>query len=208
MSYKVFIDDNFHYMDEDERVHHGEFLTPDEAVAAAKKIVDDELEHLRASGVATDEIISMFLQFGPDPFIVSDDERVGFSARDYANEKIAEWTSVETETDEPRPLNEWFRADFDESGIYLKVDPPGRESWANTIKWERIIRICFKSGDIFSSDELYIFTDERPESWLIPTEAFGGIELWNEIIERRLFDAETAIKAATATNELFCCPDN
>jgi hypothetical protein len=201
MPYKVFIDDNFHYMDEDERIHHGEFLTADESVAAAKKIVDDELEHLRSSGVKADEIMSMFVQFGPDPFIVSDNEPISFSARDYAREKIAEWAN------DVRPLSEWFRVNFDETGVELNVEPPGREPWKSSIKWERVIRVCFKSGDLLSSDEIYIFTDERPESWLIPTEAFGGMELWYEIIERGLFDAETAIKAATGTNELFCCPE-
>jgi hypothetical protein len=201
MPYRVFIDDNFHYMDESERIDHGEFLTADEAVAAAKKIVDDELEHLRASGVTVDEIMSMFVQFGPDPFIVSDDDPVSFSARDYARGKIGEWEN------EFRPLHEWFRVSFNEIEIKINVEPPGREPWKNSIDWERIIRVCFRNGDLMSSDEIYIFTDERPESWLIPTEANGGIELWHEILERDLFDAETAIRAATVTNGLFCCPE-
>ena len=37
------IDDNFHYMDEDERCDSGTFKTYEEAVSAAKEIVDRSL---------------------------------------------------------------------------------------------------------------------------------------------------------------------
>jgi hypothetical protein len=41
MTYRVLIDDNFHFMNEDERCTHGEFESLAEAIAACKKIVDD-----------------------------------------------------------------------------------------------------------------------------------------------------------------------
>ncbi len=41
--YRVMIDDNFHYMDEDERCDSGTFKTYEEAVSAAKEIVDRSL---------------------------------------------------------------------------------------------------------------------------------------------------------------------
>lgn len=69
-----------------------------------------------------------------------------------------------------------------------------------------IIRVCFKAGDLYNPDEVYIFTNERPESYLIPAEASGADALWNEIVWRKLFDAELAIKAASSINELFCYP--
>ncbi len=103
-------------------------------------------------------------------------------------------------------IEEWFLVRFDEDAIKLQVSPPGRSVWEASIEWERIIRICFKAGDAFDCDEIYIFTDERPESYLIPTEANGGNALWNGILKRRLFDAETAIEAAISTNKLFCHP--
>ena len=37
MTYTVFVDDNFHYMDKDERYTHGLFETLEAAVEAAKK---------------------------------------------------------------------------------------------------------------------------------------------------------------------------
>jgi len=44
MSYKVFVDDNFHYMDKDERYFLGEFDTAEAAVAACQKVVNEWLE--------------------------------------------------------------------------------------------------------------------------------------------------------------------
>ena len=75
------------------------------------------------------------------------------------------------------------------------------------IPWSRIIRICFLAGDHIKFDEVYIFTDERPESYVIPMDSSGGLQLWGEIIERGLFDAELAVKAASASSEeLLCWP--
>ena len=102
--------------------------------------------------------------------------------------------------------DEWFRVQFDEANISLNVNPPNRSPWAAQIKWERIIRICFNAGDLENPDEIYIFTDERPESYLIPIAASGGDALWDEIIHRDLFDAEVAIQGMSSTTRLFCCP--
>ena len=41
MNYQVFIDDNFHYMDESERIIGKTYSTAGKAVAAAQLIVDD-----------------------------------------------------------------------------------------------------------------------------------------------------------------------
>jgi len=103
-------------------------------------------------------------------------------------------------------LREWFTVRFDDTTIALQVNPPGAIAWQATIAWERIIRVCFEAGDQFESDTVYIFTDERPESYVIPIEADGGQALWFEILKRNLFDAEMAIEAAMATNKLLCSP--
>lgn len=100
----------------------------------------------------------------------------------------------------------WFHARFDDTLITLQGRPPTRPAWEAQIKWERIIRVCFKSAGWESPDEMYLFTDERPESYLIPMIAVGADALWDEIIRRGVFDAELAIKAASAIDELFCYP--
>ena len=89
----------------------------------------------------------------------------------------------------------------------MNVNAPSRSAWQAEISWARIIRVCFRTADLDGSDEIYVFTDERPESYLIPIEARGGAALWDEIVQRKLFDAELAIEAMSSTNKLFCCPD-
>jgi len=49
-NYRVLINDNAHYMDESERADHGIFANADEAIAACKNIVDDELHTMSEAG--------------------------------------------------------------------------------------------------------------------------------------------------------------
>ena len=72
--YEVYVDDNFHYMDESERYKLGEFETCEEAVAACKKIVDEFLEQGYTKGVSFKELYEGYIGFGEDPFIVSGDK--------------------------------------------------------------------------------------------------------------------------------------
>jgi len=108
---------------------------------------------------------------------------------------------------ESAPLSEWFQVRFDDAIISLHVAPPKKDPWAAAIRWERIIRVCFNAGDLYNPDMIYIFTDERPESYSIPSEADIEGALWNEIVRRQLFDAEVAIRAMSSTNKLFCYPE-
>jgi hypothetical protein len=87
-------------------------------------------------------------------------------------------------------LDTWYHVSFDEDYIYRNVNPPDREGWNDKLQWKDIIRICYHPGDFLEPDELYIFINEREESYLIPLEADGAPELWGEIIERKLFDAK------------------
>ena len=47
MKYTLYIDDNFHFMDENERYEWGEFKSLEEAIARAMHIVDAFLEHVQ-----------------------------------------------------------------------------------------------------------------------------------------------------------------
>ena len=71
-------------------------------------------------------------------------------------------------------LETWYHVSFDKEYIYRKVDPPGGEGWNDKCRWDDIIRICFQPGDFLQTDEIYIFTSEREESYLIPIDADGG----------------------------------
>lgn len=76
--YIVMVDDNYHYMNEDERYKHGEFETLEEAIDACKNIVVGSIE----GGTTSDEMYSNYRRFGKDPFIIDG----GFSGWSYAKE--------------------------------------------------------------------------------------------------------------------------
>ncbi len=52
------------------------------------------------------------------------------------------------------PLGEWYSVGFDDRAIALQVSPPNGIAWQETILWERIIRVCFKTGDRNSDNSL------------------------------------------------------
>lgn len=81
--YTVYVDDNYHYMDESERYTLGEFDDCQSAVAASKRIVDEFLAPLDANRTA-EELFTQYTSFGEDPWISSDDPECRFSAWDYA----------------------------------------------------------------------------------------------------------------------------
>lgn len=90
LPYAVFVDDNFHYMDESYRRTLGSFATLDEAIAAAKTRVDEYFESALEPGMTAESLYRSYVQFGADPFIVSEQaQEVEFSAWSYAKERCA-----------------------------------------------------------------------------------------------------------------------
>ncbi len=87
--YSVYVDDNFHYMDEGERYRLGAYETC-EAVAACMKIVDEFILEGFIEGKSHRQLIEEYLFYGDDPFIVSSDKKCFFSARDYASKRCNE----------------------------------------------------------------------------------------------------------------------
>ena len=90
MSFRVLVDDNYHYQDESERYVAGDFETLEVAVAACKKIVDDSLLHelKQYPDLNAEELYERYVSFGDDPFIVAPGlEKAVFSAWDYAQER-------------------------------------------------------------------------------------------------------------------------
>ena len=84
--YEVFVDDNYHYMDENERYLAGTFDDLSEAIAKCRAIVDSELQHVHKAGMQADELFSQHCMFGDDPWIKGGN----FSARDYARKRCEE----------------------------------------------------------------------------------------------------------------------
>jgi hypothetical protein len=90
--YKVLVDDNFHYMDEDERSEYGVFDSIEAAAAACRQIVDRSLQHLYKPGMTAAELYDQYTSFGDDPFIVplgGGGAPARFSAWGYARDRCA-----------------------------------------------------------------------------------------------------------------------
>ena len=90
--YKVVVADNYHYMDESEHYVLGFFETGGEALAAAKRIVDEFLNEGAPKAASADELYKGYVGFGEDPFIVPIGKapRVAFSAWRYAKARCEE----------------------------------------------------------------------------------------------------------------------
>ena len=99
--YTVYVDDNFHYIDESERYKQGEFDDCQSAVAACKRIVDEFLSTCHVS-TGADEMYEQYVNFGEDPWISSDDSGCKFSAWVYAKERCRELEQIHR-----NPLQRW-----------------------------------------------------------------------------------------------------
>lgn len=99
--YTVVVDDNFHYMDADERYIHGTFATLDEAIAACRRIVDEFLADAieKSPGAGAEGLYSTYVSFGEDPWIQSTDGGVPFSAWDYAKLRCADLCALESRSE-------------------------------------------------------------------------------------------------------------
>jgi len=91
MAFKVHVDDNFHYMDESERYEKGTYDSYDSAVAACKKIVDDNLLAAYKPGMSAKKLYEGYVCFGDDPWITpTPEESEDFSAWEYAKKRCDE----------------------------------------------------------------------------------------------------------------------
>lgn len=93
-TYQVFVDDNFHYMDESERYLKGTYDSLEEAERICKLIVKESLLHLYKPGMTPEELYDAYVAMGEDPWICgcesSDDLSVPFSAWKYAKERAGD----------------------------------------------------------------------------------------------------------------------
>lgn len=105
----------------------------------------------------------------------------------------------------PQPLEKWFKVELSKEIVAMKVSPPGKNSWEQSFAWSSIIKVCFKDEGLNASDAYYIFTTNRPESFVIPVEASGGLEFGEELRRRGLFPDEISIKSAFSTDGGFYC---
>jgi hypothetical protein len=86
--YVVYVDGNFHYMNEEERCGSGEYATLEEAVSKCQRIVDEFLEDAYKPGMSSKELYDQYRMFGEDPFVRG--PTANFSAWAYAKRRCDE----------------------------------------------------------------------------------------------------------------------
>ena len=132
MAFDLFEDDNFHFMDEDERDLVGTFASYDEAVEVAKQRVEKWLRDHLVHGMTSDQLLDEYQSFGCDPFI-----RPGnFSAWTYAAEIIPKLTNHAWRPSEAwnAPVTEKERLTAPSVGESGAVDPSGDSMSVDTGK--------------------------------------------------------------------------
>jgi len=67
--YRVLVDDNFAYMDEDARYEYGAFATLDEAVAACQAIVEASLQRGYRPGMSATALYEGYVAAGRTPLL-------------------------------------------------------------------------------------------------------------------------------------------
>jgi len=88
--FKVIVDDNFHFMDDDERYCAGSFDSYEKALQVAKNIVIESLNSTR--GTTAEEIYEHYTSFGDDPFIVTE------PWIDMGEDRFSAWKFAEAES--------------------------------------------------------------------------------------------------------------
>jgi hypothetical protein len=91
--FRVLVDDNYHYMHQDERYQAAEFGDYASAVEKCEAIVEDCLqEQLQyRPGMSAESLLIAFKMFGEDPWVSPTPEGVeSFSAWDYAEQRCQE----------------------------------------------------------------------------------------------------------------------
>lgn len=107
--YAVDVDDNFHFMDEDERWRLGRFATYEEAVAAAKRLIEEFFD-CDISEKTAEELFEGYMMMGDDPFIFpvggAPEPPDRFSAWDYAKAYAERLVNSRAHQIDPRDHNQ------------------------------------------------------------------------------------------------------
>jgi hypothetical protein len=90
MTVRVLVDDNFHFMDDDERYELGAFDTVEQALSKCREMVDADLAEMAEPSLSPQVLYNLYTSFGRDPFVVcdgADDKAAAWSAWEYAKSR-------------------------------------------------------------------------------------------------------------------------
>ena len=90
LKYELYVDDNYYYMDEDERYKAGEFDTLEGAIAEAKRIIDDFLltTYKKNPGFSAVDLFKEYTKYGVDPWILPNYSK--YNSWEYAEKRSKE----------------------------------------------------------------------------------------------------------------------
>jgi hypothetical protein len=86
--YKIYVDDNYHYMDESARYVADSYSSLEEAVERCKELTIKSLEDLYEDGITPENLSAQWAMFGEDPFVFGGDGSVPFSARKFITTEL------------------------------------------------------------------------------------------------------------------------
>ena len=86
--FKIFVDDNFHSMDESERYEAGSYDSLDEAVNKCKELTIKSLKNLYEKGITPEKLQTQWSMFGEDPYVFGGRGAVPFSARKFVSTEL------------------------------------------------------------------------------------------------------------------------
>ena len=86
--YKIYVDDNYHYMDESERHVADSYSSLEEAVERCKELTIKSLEEFYEDGITPENLSAQWAMFGEDPFVFGGDGSVPFSARKFITTEL------------------------------------------------------------------------------------------------------------------------
>jgi len=88
--YEVHIDDNFHYMDKDQRISIGSYDSLEEAIEKCREIVISSLNDFYEKGITPEKLSAQWSMFGEDPFIIGAGGSVPFSAIKFVTAELCQ----------------------------------------------------------------------------------------------------------------------
>jgi len=86
--YIVNIDDNYHYMDESERLTDRSYFALGDAIKRCEDITIESLESMYKEGITSEKLLVQWSMFGEDPFVVGAEGKIPFSARKFITTAI------------------------------------------------------------------------------------------------------------------------
>ena len=107
-----------------------------------------------------------------------------------------------------RQFKNCFSVTWDDVYVRIESSPPNRLNVVEKFKWLDIEKICMEAKSKKLSDEIYFFTSDRLEAYIVPVEATGGHKLLEMLIIRKLYDAQLAKNAIASVEGLYWWPSS